>query len=164
MGIAFDSKFWQMHHVIFENRHALTEADLMGYAKQLNLDVAKFRRDLQSDATLAQVEKESKQGKGLGVNATPTLFINGRQLPLGKLADPVGELEHWIRLEIMLAKSGAPSGSAAAPSGSAAPAPSGSAAASAAPPASSAAPAPPPGSASAAAAPPTPAKTAAPGP
>ena len=41
-------KFWAMHDKLFENRSALTRADLEKYAKELGLDVAKFKAALES--------------------------------------------------------------------------------------------------------------------
>jgi glutaredoxin len=92
-----------MHHVLFENQARLTEPDLLGYAEKIGLDMAKFKVDLHAAETKTRIEAEFKQGDELGVDATPTLFINGRHCDLSKLGNPAKELELWIRLELELA-------------------------------------------------------------
>lgn len=122
--------FWKMHKTLFENQDRLTEPDLVGFATEIGLDVDRFKKDLHSDETKERVEREMKQGESLGVDATPTIFINGRECDLTLLANPLKDLEDWMDLEIMLAggNSSAPSalptvsaGVLAAPSASAAP-------------------------------------------
>jgi protein-disulfide isomerase len=97
-------RFWQMHKILFERQERLTEPDLVAYAKEAGLDVARFRKDLHSEEAKQRVATELKQGEGLGVNATPTLFINGRECDLTKFVDPERELEEWIRLELTVVR------------------------------------------------------------
>lgn len=146
-------KFWEMHHMLFENQERLEQADIERYAKQLGLDQAKFRVDLTSKETTERIEKDKAQADQLGLDGTPMLFINGRKVNLEMLNNPYDDLEEWVKLDIELAgKTPKPAppktpvaGSAAPAAGSAAPA-----AGSAAPAAGSAAPvAAPPSSASA---------------
>ncbi|MBM4357792.1 MAG: thioredoxin domain-containing protein [Deltaproteobacteria bacterium] len=125
-------QFWRMHHVLFENQQRLTEPDLLGYAQNAGLDMGKFKTELHAPEGKARIEAEFKQGDELGVDATPTIFINGRHCELSKLGNVGKELDLWIRLELELAgvkyeppvvASATPSGSAqpAAPAASAAP-------------------------------------------
>lgn len=95
-------QFWKMHRILFENQDRLTEPDLLDFAKEVGLDVERFKKDMHSDAAKERVEQEKKQGDTLGVDATPTIFINGRQCDLQQLGS-IEELEHWITLEIELA-------------------------------------------------------------
>ncbi len=127
-------QFWRMHKLLFANQERLGEPDLVGYAEKLGLDVAKFKRDMHSKDTKQRVEQEQRQGETLGVNSTPSIFINGRVCDLSKLSNPLRELEEWIKLDIELAGQQVPTGQQV-PSGSSAPAastaPSASAAATA---------------------------------
>ncbi|HHH29580.1 MAG TPA: hypothetical protein ENK57_14710, partial [Polyangiaceae bacterium] len=82
------------------------EPDLVKYAGDIGLDVNRFKKDLHSDEAKERVEQEKKQGETLGVAATPTLYINGREVDLSKLGNPVKDLEEWIELEITMAKKG----------------------------------------------------------
>ena len=125
-------QFWKMHRVLFDNQLRLSEPELIDYARELGLDVERFTKDMHSDEAKEHVAKEKRQGEGLGVAATPTIFINGRDCDLSKLANPVKDLEEWIELELKIA-------GAAKSKGDAEPKPGASAAASAAPAASAAA-------------------------
>ena len=93
------NQFWKMHKMLFEHQDRLTEPDLMAYAREIGLDLKRFEKDMKSSAAKEAVEKEQAQGKSLGVDQTPTIFINGRELP-GKLPNFVQDLETWIELEI----------------------------------------------------------------
>lgn len=70
-------KFWDMHDLIFEHQDALEEEDLLSYAKKLNLNLDKFRQDMESDSIKKKVENDFLSGAESGVNGTPTFFING---------------------------------------------------------------------------------------
>jgi len=96
-------QFWRMHHVLFENQTRLTEPDLLAYAEKEGLDMGKFKTELQAEASMKRIDAEFKQGEELGVNATPTLYINGRHCDLSKLGNPGKELEAWVRLELEFA-------------------------------------------------------------
>lgn len=73
-------KFWQYHNLLFENQKQLDRQFLIAYAERLGLDVARFTTCLSSDAARARVERDAKQGTQLGVESTPTVFINGRTI------------------------------------------------------------------------------------
>lgn len=79
-------KFWEMHDMLFEKQadwsnvpdiHPVFE----DYAKQLNLNVYKFKKDLENPDVAAAVDRNHQQGETRGVKNTPTIFINGRELP-----------------------------------------------------------------------------------
>jgi protein-disulfide isomerase len=131
-------KFWEMHHLMFENQEHLEQADLDRYAKQLGLDMPKFRADLVSKETGERLEKEKKQAEEVGLEGTPFIFINGRYVDLQLVTDPYQDLLDWVKLDIELAgkvPNIAPSASASAGSALRSP-PAPSASASAAPAAS----------------------------
>src|SRR3989344_4045732 len=71
-------KFWEYHDLLFENQENLAEDDLINYAKQLNLDVGKFREVLDSGKYKDKVLADLADGQKAGVNSTPTFFINGK--------------------------------------------------------------------------------------
>ena len=107
-------KFWDMHKKLFEHAAAeqgggLEQNDFESYAKELGLDLPKFRTDMQSQATTDKIAADRKLGDALDVRGTPTLFINGREY------DKSQSLDDWIDLEMQL-KTAAP-----APKPSAAP-------------------------------------------
>jgi len=70
-------KFWDMYEVIFKNRNALDTASLEKYAQQVGLDMNKYKKGMESGAFKALVGKDSEEAEKLGINSTPTVFING---------------------------------------------------------------------------------------
>jgi protein-disulfide isomerase len=70
-------RFWEMHRRLMEARGALEDEDLVRYARGLNLDLARFRRDLADEALGAEVRNERLMGARSGVNGTPTLYLGG---------------------------------------------------------------------------------------
>lgn len=73
-------KFWEYHDQLFGNQQSLQPADLKRYAGELTLDAAKFGECLESSKYGERVRNGVAQGMTLGVNSTPTIYINGRVL------------------------------------------------------------------------------------
>jgi protein-disulfide isomerase len=124
-------KFWEMYGALFDNQDRISPQVVDELAKGLGLDMAKFAKDLESEAVADSVSRDRKQGERLDLQSTPTFFINGRLFP--STPDFAEDLEDWLALEIELT-SGTPAVAPAA-------APKPSAAASSPAPAPSAAPA-----------------------
>jgi protein-disulfide isomerase len=80
MAANAQGKFWQMHDKLFANQQKLDRADLEGYAKEIGLDVNRFKADMDGHKYKDQIDADSKAGTAAGANGTPTLFVNGRQL------------------------------------------------------------------------------------
>ncbi|HEX7597230.1 MAG TPA: thioredoxin domain-containing protein, partial [Polyangia bacterium] len=70
-------KFWEMHDIMFQNQSALDGPSLEKYAKEIGLDVAKFKASMDSHKFASQVEADMKQGASVGVQGTPASFLNG---------------------------------------------------------------------------------------
>lgn len=51
------------------------------YAKELNLDTAKFYEDYRSGETAARIRADIDSGNQARISSTPTFFINGQPLP-----------------------------------------------------------------------------------
>ena len=84
-------KFWEMHDIIYEHQPDWHEAfDVRpifeGYAKTIGLDVAQFWRDEASENVRQRIFQDGKRAHSLGVKGTPTVFLNGRELPFESLA------------------------------------------------------------------------------
>ena len=71
-------KFWDFHDKIFANQQKLNRDQYLIYAKELNLDVAKFTQALDGAKFKAQIEADAAEAKVLGVGGTPAFFVNGR--------------------------------------------------------------------------------------
>jgi protein-disulfide isomerase len=83
---ADQAKFWPYHDYVYanqgvENSGALSDATLEAIAQAAGLDVATFTACLGNDTHLQEVQDELQQAGSLGLTGTPTLFVNGRQLP-----------------------------------------------------------------------------------
>ena len=79
-------KFWEMHRALYENQQAWSRTpDPRGlfetYARQTGLDVERFRRDIGGPEGDARVVADHNRARSLGVESTPTFFLNGRKLP-----------------------------------------------------------------------------------
>jgi len=73
-------KFWEYHDVLFAHTHDLDRASLDKYAKDLGLDMARFARDIASADVEARIAADEAEAKALGVEGTPTTFVNGRRV------------------------------------------------------------------------------------
>lgn len=88
-------KFWEMTDLLFEHQRALEDDDLERYAQQLGLDMERFHTDLHSPETQAAVERDREEGRRLGIEGTPTFFINGR-----RFREPPASLPAYVREEL----------------------------------------------------------------
>jgi protein-disulfide isomerase len=69
-------KFWPMHDLLFVNQAALTPHDLLRYAHELDLDIARFTGEIETGVHLEKVRADFRSGVRSGVNGTPTFFID----------------------------------------------------------------------------------------
>jgi protein-disulfide isomerase len=72
-------KFWQMNDLLFANQDQLDDDNLKAYAKQIGLDGAQMLKEVYAGRFDAVIDAHLQEGAAARVNATPTLFINGRQ-------------------------------------------------------------------------------------
>jgi protein-disulfide isomerase len=70
-------RFWEMHDMLFENQQQLEASALLTYAGELQLDLRRFARDLQTHVHAPKVRSDFMEGVRSGVNGTPTMFLNG---------------------------------------------------------------------------------------
>jgi protein-disulfide isomerase len=83
---AEQNHFWEYHDTLFlrqsgENRGAFATSRLKGIASELSLDTESFNQCLDERRYKAVVDAERQEGTRLGVRGTPTLFINGTEVP-----------------------------------------------------------------------------------
>jgi protein-disulfide isomerase len=76
---AAQGAFWEMHDHMLEHQNALAPADLIGYAEELGLDVARFTEDLESHRRAVRVAEDVEGADLSNVTGTPTFFVNGRR-------------------------------------------------------------------------------------
>ena len=78
-------KFWEMHDKLFEAQAnwsgAANAIELFkGYAQGLGLDEAKFTADYNNGALEGKIRDQQAGGNALGVNATPTFYLQGKKV------------------------------------------------------------------------------------
>jgi protein-disulfide isomerase len=69
-----------MHLRLFARQEELDEAGLQAAARDVGLDLAQFDRARTGASTEAALKKAEEIGNALGVEGTPTFFVNGRRL------------------------------------------------------------------------------------
>ncbi|MDB4955220.1 MAG: DSBA-like thioredoxin protein [Myxococcales bacterium] len=77
---AAQGKFWAFHDQVFGHFGALTRGDLEKYAEAAGLDLAKFRAALDDRWFHDAVIAEGAAAEALGVDGTPTLFVNAQPI------------------------------------------------------------------------------------
>jgi protein-disulfide isomerase len=73
-------KFWPMHDKLFANSSQLSEEKIVALAKEAGLDLARFDKDRAAQKLRDEVVRDQGLGQQAGVQGTPTVFINGKQL------------------------------------------------------------------------------------
>jgi protein-disulfide isomerase len=72
-------RFWEMHDQIFRRPYLLSRDMFERYARELGLDMERFRAALDSGRFQEAIREETAYGISLaGPSGTPTVFINGR--------------------------------------------------------------------------------------
>lgn len=82
---SLQGKFWQMHDKLFDTQDSwATLPDptntFVGYAKDLGLNTAQFQKDMTAQSTADFVQNAYNADVNMGLNATPTFFLNGKQI------------------------------------------------------------------------------------
>jgi protein-disulfide isomerase len=90
-------KFWEMHDRMFAAQQQLSPAQYETWARELHLDLGKFRGSIEQHRSRGRIEEDVKLASAVGATATPTLFLNCRQV-VG--ARPFEELKGIIDQEI----------------------------------------------------------------
>jgi protein-disulfide isomerase len=73
-------RFWDHHDLLFVAQPAFSRADLLTYARRIDLDAAAFTACVDGGQFRTDVEKDLAEGRALGVRGTPTFFVNGTRL------------------------------------------------------------------------------------
>lgn len=72
-----EGKFWEYHDRLFANQDKLTANDLVDHAKAVKLNRTKFKKLRQSDGVVELLKADVELAQALGVEGTPTFFVNG---------------------------------------------------------------------------------------
>lgn len=100
---AQQGEFEAMYQRMFETQPEWGEAReseaarFRGYAEQLGLDMAAYDEAVADPATEARVEQDFQAGIALGVDRTPTIFVDGERLELTQASDIETAIQAAIR-------------------------------------------------------------------
>lgn len=73
-------KFWEFHDKAFANARALTPENFEAWAKELGLDVEKFKKDAADAAADKRITADMELAGTVAVRGTPNFVINGRKI------------------------------------------------------------------------------------
>jgi protein-disulfide isomerase len=100
-------KFWEMHDLIYREQEVWSKTlDVRplfeAYAGYIGLNLGKFKTDMDSAEVKDRVTADQTKGTSLGVQNTPTIFLNNRQIDPKKLGP--NDLHAAIEAELKNAK------------------------------------------------------------
>jgi len=72
-------KFWPMYDGLFAQKGNLSRKGILALAAADGLDLKRFQADLDSAEIKKAVEQDMTDGEHIGVDSTPTLFVNGQR-------------------------------------------------------------------------------------
>jgi len=76
-------KFWEMHNLLYEKQSEWSEVGdfrpiVLEFARKIGLDLPRFTRDIDGLQVVTIISEDMQRGALLGVNGTPTVFINSQ--------------------------------------------------------------------------------------
>jgi protein-disulfide isomerase len=87
-------RFWDYHDLLYDSQFSgFSDENLTELAKEAGLDTQRFEGVYRSGRYERSVRADFRKGLDLGVNGTPTFFINGKML-VG--LQPIGVFENAI--------------------------------------------------------------------
>lgn len=99
---AAQGKFEEMYDMLFQTQSEWAEKDtsqedvFFGYAEQLGLDMNQFRAVYDDPETLAKIQRDKADGTALGVEGTPTFFLNGTKVEVSSLAELIVQIDEAL--------------------------------------------------------------------
>jgi len=72
-------KFWPMYDGLFAQKGNLSRRGVLALAASIGLEMKRFQADLDSAEVKRAVEQDMTDGEHIGVDSTPTLFLNGQR-------------------------------------------------------------------------------------
>ena len=70
-------KFWEMHDKLFENSPAFDPGSLERYAKEIGLNIGKFKKDIKLDRLRGQIMRDTLLANEVGAHSMPNILVNG---------------------------------------------------------------------------------------
>ena len=96
----FQGKFWQMADLLFDNQQSWSASNdpqkeyFLNYAKELKLNIDQFKNDLNSAVVKDRVNSDLKEAEQIGVDSTPTFFLNGQKVDVNSYQELITKLKN----------------------------------------------------------------------
>jgi protein-disulfide isomerase len=92
-------RFWEMHDLLYLRRSSWIRGDdvrelFKTCASELGLDLERFMKDMDGEEVTRRIAADADRGASLGIDRTPTVFINGKKVELSP------QPEEGLRAEI----------------------------------------------------------------
>lgn len=94
---ADQDRFWPMHDMLYARQKEWagpgdTKRKLEAYAREIGLDINRFRSCVEADAVRSRIEANTRAALQVGIRATPTLFVNGGMIQGAVLPDQMTQV------------------------------------------------------------------------
>lgn len=81
-------RFWDYHSILFANQNgenvgSFTDKRLQAFAESLGFDMSAFNKCFDANKYSAEIDADLQEGVKLGVNSTPSVFVNGSEVTPG---------------------------------------------------------------------------------
>jgi protein-disulfide isomerase len=83
-------KFWEFHDLVFRNQRGLSGEKLGELAAEAGMDSAKLSECLGSGRARAKVDADYAKGLEVGVQGTPSFYINGQAYAGNPTVEAIG--------------------------------------------------------------------------
>ena len=90
-------KFWEMGDKLFQNQTDLSETTYERLAKELNLNMDEFTKAMKENTYNEKIQRDINDGIAVGINSTPTFFLNGKKLNLFQFTDLDTEIQKALQ-------------------------------------------------------------------
>ena len=90
-------KFWEAYEFLFTNQAAFSDEFFAKLPASLGLDETAYAKAVADPATKNRVLDDLTAGNRVGVNATPTFFVNGKKLNLTSFTDLKTAVEQALK-------------------------------------------------------------------
>ncbi|MBL8774919.1 MAG: thioredoxin domain-containing protein [Acidimicrobiales bacterium] len=99
---AEQGKFDEMYSMLFETQADWGEQSeskqelFFQYAEDLGLDMDQFAADYDDPAILERIEQDQADGQALGVEGTPSFFLNGEKMEISSFEDLTAQIDEAL--------------------------------------------------------------------
>lgn len=106
-------KYWEMGKLLFEGQSELEPENFLRFAKELKLEVGRFKADSASDKAALWIARDKADADALNLDGTPFIWVNGRSFDSEHFRIDK-DLDAWIKLDASIATAAPPAPRAAA--------------------------------------------------